>query len=377
MGTPIAPAKLNIGDKVKDTWIVKKKLGEGSCGMVFLVQSVKLSGPEGKAAMKVEPFMKSKDDEILKMEVFVLKKVQKSKHACKLLMAGKDRNFSFLIMSLLGKELSELRRRYYPDRKMGPVASLRVGVQALQAIRDLHSVGFVHRDVKPTNFACGHANRHIIYMFDYGLSRQIMTNEGGKLKLREPREKVSFRGTVRYCSLNVHLYKEQGRHDDLWSILFMCIELCTATLPWKGMSRKESGAVKANVTDAALCKDCPPSFMEITKMLKSYEFKTTPAYDTIKGLLMRDIQNLKGNMNDPFEWEKTDKKVEKKNEEKDHDEKAEIDQSEDTDTKKDLEESVESQASDDESQTKGFAKEDTLDNVAEMNNNKSIETTKK
>ncbi|CAD5208697.1 unnamed protein product [Bursaphelenchus xylophilus] len=369
MGTPLAPAKINIGDKIRDQWIVKKKLGEGSCGMVYLVQNIKTQGVEGRAAMKVEPFMKSKDDEILKMEVFVLKKVQKSKNACKLLLAGKGKNYSFLIMSLLGKELSELRRRYFADRKMPPVTTLRVGIQALQAIQDLHSVGFVHRDVKPTNFACGYANRRIIYMFDYGLARQIMTKDGSKMKLRDPRPKVSFRGTVRYCSINVHQYKEQGRHDDLWSLLYMCIELCTATLPWKGMSRKESGAIKASVSDASLCKECPPSFLELAKILKTYEYKTTPAYDSFKASFIKDIQNLKGNMNDPFEWEKSEKKTEKKQEEKDNDEKAEFDQSEDTDTKKDVGESVESAATDDESQTKGFAKEDTLDNVAEMNNN--------
>jgi hypothetical protein len=51
--------------------------------------------------MKVEPFMKNKDDEILKMEVFVLRKLQKSKHACKFYMAGREKSYSFLIMSLL------------------------------------------------------------------------------------------------------------------------------------------------------------------------------------------------------------------------------------------------------------------------------------
>jgi tau tubulin kinase len=107
--------------------------------------------------MKVEPFMKCKDDEILKMEVYVLRKLQKSKHACRLLLAGKERNyrfvfiwhiyiryFSFLIMSLLGKELTELRRRY-ADRKMPPPVTLKIGLQALQAIQDLHLIGFVHR----------------------------------------------------------------------------------------------------------------------------------------------------------------------------------------------------------------------------------------
>ncbi|KAK5985198.1 hypothetical protein GCK32_021945, partial [Trichostrongylus colubriformis] len=65
---------------------------------------------------------------------------------------------------------------------------------------------------------------------------------------------VMFRGTVRYCSLNVHQYKEQGRHDDLYGALFSMIECLTATLPWKGMIRKEAGRVKENTTDTALCK---------------------------------------------------------------------------------------------------------------------------
>lgn len=63
---------------------------------------------------------------------------------------------------------------------------------------------------------------------------------------------MCFHGTVRYCSLNVHQYKEQGRHDDLWSMLFMLIELVTANLPWKGLNRKESGLKKEVVTDKQL-----------------------------------------------------------------------------------------------------------------------------
>lgn len=40
MGTPIAPVKVNMGDKIKDQFTVKKKLGEGACGQVFLVDLI-------------------------------------------------------------------------------------------------------------------------------------------------------------------------------------------------------------------------------------------------------------------------------------------------------------------------------------------------
>uniref|UniRef100_A0A1I8A6T1 DUF4025 domain-containing protein n=1 Tax=Steinernema glaseri TaxID=37863 RepID=A0A1I8A6T1_9BILA len=51
----------------------------------------------------------------------------------------------------------------------------------------------------------------------------------------------------------------------------------------------------------------------------------------------------------------------------DKDEKAEIDKMEDTDTYRDINDSAESAASDKDSEGKGYAKEDTLENVAEMN----------
>lgn len=68
------PIKLNPGDTVKG-FLVKKKLGEGACGTVFLVHSVKNDKIRG--AMKVEPAMKSKEDEILKVSCRYFKKTFK------------------------------------------------------------------------------------------------------------------------------------------------------------------------------------------------------------------------------------------------------------------------------------------------------------
>lgn len=160
MSTP-APIILKSGENVKGLifyffktntvffnflgFLVKRKLGEGACGTVYLVHSIKNDKIRG--AMKVEPQMKSKEDEILKMEVFVLRKIQSSNHACRLMASGKHTGFSFVVMSLLGKELSELRRRL-PDRKMPLATSLKVAYQCIQAVEDLHKAGFLHRDIK-------------------------------------------------------------------------------------------------------------------------------------------------------------------------------------------------------------------------------------
>lgn len=74
-----------------------------------------------------------------------------------------------------------------------------------QAVEDLHKVGFIHRDLKPTNLSIGHKVygsllidtyrtlqlKHAVYVFDFGLCRQIMVaGKDGKMALREPRKKV-------------------------------------------------------------------------------------------------------------------------------------------------------------------------------------------
>jgi serine/threonine protein kinase len=53
----------------------------------------------------------------------------------------------------------------------------------------LHKVGFIHRDVKPDNMAPGNKRKEIIYIYDFGLARQIYGEDG---KLRPPRKKAWF-----------------------------------------------------------------------------------------------------------------------------------------------------------------------------------------
>ncbi|EGT41264.1 hypothetical protein CAEBREN_30442 [Caenorhabditis brenneri] len=298
MGTPIAPVKVNMGDKIKDQFVVKKKLGEGACGQVFLVE---LLQGKGRAAMKVEPLMKNKEDEILKMEVYVLKKLQNSRHVCRLLGSGKTDTYTYLVMSLLGKEIGDVRRRL-KDRKISAPSTVRIFIQLVKALQDMHEAGFVHRDVKPSNMALGVKNEQVVYIFDFGLSRQIMLPDAsGKLKLREPRTKSMFRGTVRYCSLNVHQHKEQGRHDDLYGALYAMIETVTSTLPWKGKPKKETAALKEKTSDKELCKNCPKSFVEIASTLRKLTYKDTPPYTSFMEKLKSDLP--KGvKMTDPFEW---------------------------------------------------------------------------
>ncbi|EFO24652.1 CK1 protein kinase [Loa loa] len=267
-------------------------------------------------------------------------------------------------MSLLGRELSDIRRRLH-DRKMSIGSVLKIGIQSTTAIRDLHKIGFIHRDIKPSNFAMGRDQKaNIVFMFDFGLARQIMLpDKDGKMKLREARKKVAFRGTVRYCSLNVHLYREQGRHDDLWSMFYMLIELLSSTLPWKGMARKDSAHVKQTVSDRILLAGCPDCFGDINNHLKSLTYLDTPNYAMFQTKFTKELNKLKIKPSGPFEW--NEKGILKQETsaiaENEKDVKVEIDKTGDTDTGRVVDESVESEESVGETETTNLAGENTLE----------------
>uniref|UniRef100_A0AC35G175 Protein kinase domain-containing protein n=1 Tax=Panagrolaimus sp. PS1159 TaxID=55785 RepID=A0AC35G175_9BILA len=157
-----------------------------------------------------------------------------------------------------------------------------------EAIEELHKVGFVHRDIKPSNFAIGRKSnqQRTIYIYDFGLCRSfIVSTDGGKTKkLRDPRKNVPFKGTVRYCSLNVHRFEEYGRHDDLWSMLYMIVEMYAGSLPWKGMDRRKAEITKESC-DEEFRKSMPKEFLPLVKHLRKLNYLKTPDYVLIKDSL--------------------------------------------------------------------------------------------
>ena len=82
----------------------------------------------------------------------------------------------FIVMTLLGPDLAKLRNEC-ANRKFSLPTALRVRLQTLGAINELHGLGFISRDIKPGNFAIGNKEdglHRVIFMFDFGLSRKYV-----------------------------------------------------------------------------------------------------------------------------------------------------------------------------------------------------------
>lgn len=148
----------------------------------------------------------------------------------------------------------------------------------LPLLRNMHNVGVVHRDVKPSNCVRqDYSSSRDFCLVDFGLSKSIVVPETSELAnpeqpwdehkpwleqyppaaattaassmtttednppsrtttargcFRVERSKADFRGTSMYASLRVHQEMDYCPRDDVWSLLYVFCDLVSGGLPW-------------------------------------------------------------------------------------------------------------------------------------------------
>ena len=105
---------------------------------------------------------------------------------------------------------------------LDPKAAARIGVQVLSALNSAHSLGIVHRDVKPANVLIHDSGRAVL--IDFGLS----TDESD----RRPWEVVV--GTVPYMAPEALHAADWSPAADLWSFGVMLYEAIEGRRPFDG-----------------------------------------------------------------------------------------------------------------------------------------------
>uniref|UniRef100_A0A914CXR6 Protein kinase domain-containing protein n=1 Tax=Acrobeloides nanus TaxID=290746 RepID=A0A914CXR6_9BILA len=82
--------------------------------------------------------------------------------------------FNYVIMTLVEKSIQELRKMS-PEQLFS--INTAVGIQSLEALPDLHSIGYLHRDVKPGHITTGRTEigeLQKIYMLNFGMARKYV-----------------------------------------------------------------------------------------------------------------------------------------------------------------------------------------------------------
>lgn len=182
-------------------------------------QSVEIKTGD-KFAIKLD----SRSNMEIDREIDYLKKLNgTSLYLPQIIEYGRYSGVSYFVMTLLGKSLSDLKKKRNPQ-KFSLSTVLRASRQMLLALRDIHSKGIIHRDIKPANFVIGIRDIKRVYTIDFGLASEYNTGP--------ERQNVGFRGTNTYASVRVHQYKDPGRVDDLVSWFYCTLRLLGMKFPW-------------------------------------------------------------------------------------------------------------------------------------------------
>ncbi|KAK6752428.1 hypothetical protein RB195_003700 [Necator americanus] len=310
---PVKREIMGEGDTVqseKHTWRVIKLLGSGGFGDVYKV--VKHNDPDKtESAMKTEMVIGDRRMLRLKIEVMVLMKCheqtdpQFKQHFVAFVDRGKTAKFKFLVMGLVGKSLEDIRRDIL-GHNYSKSTVIQCSIQTLIAVRDLHGIGYLHRDIKPQNYAVGLGeHQKTVYMLDFGIARKYTVGDTKEVKLA--RAKVSFLGTVRFASRACHKCIEQGRKDDLESWIFMVFELFDDAngLPWKRVDRTKVVPLKEKFFKNQLTK-CykivPADFKRIVEYIDGMKYEDEPDYVYITNSLNAIAKEHKIDLNRKLDW---------------------------------------------------------------------------
>jgi serine/threonine protein kinase len=302
------PKEMNavFGAKLRSRFEIKRFIGKGGFGEVWEGVDIKSGTP---VAIKVEK-ESSMPSSLLHIEVQVLKvvgNISASRPVCgfpALRYFGQDGSNVVLVLSLLGPSLEHLLH-VFGHMSSKTVAML--GQQMLSRLELLHTLGFIHRDLKPDNFLMGTGKlSHHVYLIDFGLSSRYVASSGA---LKEMKTDRKFLGTTRFASLNTHLGYSQSRRDDIEQLSLVLIYLYRGHLPWSRTNyatqqekEVQVGLWKARTSTAVIAAKCPIQLQSLLDYARSLAFTDPVDYGRCRRMLEDIIETNRNTHDFMYDW---------------------------------------------------------------------------
>lgn len=139
-------------------------------------------------------------------------------------------------MEAMGQNLKRLCATQHqgPIQYLSSTSVYKVIIQLIDRIRVIHSLGFVHNDIKLDNILIGHTDSSLIHLIDFGLSVSYLQEDGRTHVEKYNEEK--FSGNILFASLNSCRGNNKSRRDDMESIIYVMLYLLNHNyLPWNDL----------------------------------------------------------------------------------------------------------------------------------------------
>jgi tetratricopeptide (TPR) repeat protein len=244
---PKQPA-LQPGDVFGGRFEILQVLGEGGMGTVYKatdrqvdhVVALKLIRPEMAAHAAILARFKQ--------ELLTARQVT-HKNVIRIHDLSEVDGVKFITMEFV--EGCDLRQLLLDNGKLPPEQAVEIIRQVCLALEAAHSVGVIHRDLKPQNIMQDKQGR--ILVMDFGLARSL---ESGRMT-----QTGTLLGTIEYMSPEQAMGKQLDARSDLFTVGLIFYELLTGDMPFKAetamaslLKRNQERALPAMELDASVPK---------------------------------------------------------------------------------------------------------------------------
>ncbi|KAL3077770.1 hypothetical protein niasHT_038182 [Heterodera trifolii] len=216
-------------------------------------------------------------------------------------------------MSLVGRGLDGVVKEAGGRLSLG--SAVGVSIQMLAALRGLHTVGYLHRDIKPGNSTIGRPESNeirLLYLIDFGMARKYTKDD-----VREPTPPARCHQLPRKPTLRCDQrssrtrIQPQGRHRIVVLLHDRALQRRTSMVQRGGdesdwdakvkRQKKQPEAVRRQAI-ADLLSGCPSEFGQVLKYIDDMKYTDKPDYDWIIATLRSSLSNA-GVQEFPYDWE--------------------------------------------------------------------------
>lgn len=288
-----------------DKYEIEECIGRGGYGDIY---GAKIPGKSKVYALKLEDKQSEKNEGkdpkklSLNKEIQCIKELQDSLDIPRFIDSGETDRYLYYVMELLGPSLSTVRKEL-SSQKFTLSTTLRVGIKMLRIIQHVHRHGYIHCDVKPSNFLLRPDCLHFLVLSDFGLMRRYVKGDDTNGSHIEKKLSIGFNGTRKYASPNSLDENTLSRKDDLVSWLYSLYEMKNGYLPWSTKKKDEMKQMKSHFTAIQYFNTMPSEVQDVCQYITSLDFDEEPNYDWIVDSLLKAMNRLKIKTTDPFDWE--------------------------------------------------------------------------
>ncbi len=234
--TPIK--ELTTGSTFAGRYQIIEELGKGGMGKVYKVFDTRIKEKVALKLIKPEVASDRETIERFNNELRLSRKVR-HKNVCGMFDIGEAEGSYFITMEYVHGEDLKSMIRMSTGLTVGTVLS--VGKQVCDGLAEAHSLGVVHRDLKPQNIMIDKGGNAKI--MDFGIARSI--REKG---ITGPSVLI---GTPEYMSPEQAEPKEVDQRSDIYSLGIILYEMATGRVPFKGdtalsIAMKHKGEIPKN-----------------------------------------------------------------------------------------------------------------------------------